>query len=128
MSECKIRFHHGLCIGFFEGKGYSREFTQNMTDVTEMLNRENPETEITLKSDIICRKCPNLKDGICKSNEKVSQYDRKVMDLCGISDGEKIRWKDFRKKVNDRIISAGKLKEVCSDCQWLYICEKKGTL
>lgn len=53
MSECKIRFHHGLCIGFFEGKGYSREFTENMTDVIEFLNRENPVTEITLKSDMI---------------------------------------------------------------------------
>lgn len=127
MSEYKIRFHHGLCIGFFEGKGYSREFTENMTAVREMLDLENPEIEITLNSDIICRKCPNLKDGICRSNGKVSRYDRKVMELCGISDGERIKWNDFQKKVSDRIISVGKLGEVCSDCQWLYICEKKGT-
>ncbi len=127
MSECRIRFHHGLCINFFEGKGYSQEFTENMTVVAEMLDRENPETEITLNNDIICGKCPNLTDGICRSIEKVSRYDRKVMDLCGISDGERISWKDFQKKVNEKIISAGKLYEVCHDCQWLYICRKKGT-
>lgn len=126
MSECKIRFHHDLCIGFFEGKGYSREFTENMTDVIEFLNRENPVTEITLKSDMICRKCPNLRDGICLSEIKVSQYDLKVMELCGMSDGTVIRWSDFCKTVHEKIISVGKLKEVCTDCQWLYICEKKG--
>lgn len=127
MSEYKIRFHHGLCINFFEGKGYSPEFAENMTAVIELLNRENPEIEITLNNDIICEKCPNLTDGICRSIEKVSHYDKKVMDLCGFSDGERIQWKDFQKKVSDRIITAGKLHEVCSHCSWLYICEKKGT-
>ena len=28
--EYKIRPHHGLCIAFFEGKGYSPEFVRHM--------------------------------------------------------------------------------------------------
>lgn len=126
MQKYKLRPHHGLCINFYEGKGYSPEFTENMTAVIEALDRENPETEITLNNDVICRKCPNAIDDTCRSIEKVSFHDKKVMDLCGLSDGDKILWRDFQQKVHDRIINIGKLKEVCGDCRWLYICEKKG--
>ena len=26
----KLRAHHGMCLAFFEGKGYSSAFTENM--------------------------------------------------------------------------------------------------
>lgn len=119
MSEYKLRPHHGLCIGFFEGKGYSPEFTENMGSVIELLSSENPEIEITTGRDIICGCCPCMD---CR--DKALSYDLKVVEICGLSG--KIRWNDFRKTVSEKIISAGKLKEVCADCQWFYICEKKG--
>ncbi|MCM1506806.1 MAG: DUF1284 domain-containing protein [Ruminococcus flavefaciens] len=119
MLEYRLRPHHALCIGFFEGKGYSREFTENMTEIIELLNGENPETEITTDSDIICRCCP-----CTDCHEKALSYDMKVIEICGLSD--KIKWEDLRHRVQKNIIKSGRLKEICGDCQWFYICEKKG--
>ncbi len=31
MSVYKIRAHHGVCLYFFQGKGYSGEFVENMS-------------------------------------------------------------------------------------------------
>ncbi|MDE5861402.1 MAG: DUF1284 domain-containing protein [Ruminococcus sp.] len=49
----------------------------------------------------------------------------KVLDICGISG--KIRWNDLQEIIHEKIISPGKLNEVCVDCQWFYICGKKET-
>ncbi|MCM1314151.1 MAG: DUF1284 domain-containing protein [Prevotella sp.] len=119
MSEYKLRPHHALCINFFEGKGYSNEFTENMTRIIENF-RENPIIEITTGHDVICSKCT-----CTDCHDKALSYDMKVIDICGISG--KISWKNLQKTIHEKIISAGKLKEICGNCQWFYICEKKGT-
>ncbi|MDE6781753.1 MAG: DUF1284 domain-containing protein [Ruminococcus sp.] len=120
MSEYRIRPHHGLCVNFFEGKGYSRDFTDNMTAVIKLLDSENPIVEITTEHDIICQCCP------CTGcHDKALTYDLKVIEICGLS-GE-VRWKDLRKVVSEKIIHSGRLKEVCGNCQWFCICGKKGT-
>ncbi len=119
MSEYKLRLHHGLCIGFFEGKGYSLEFVRNMTAVIDMLDSTNPEIELTANRDIICCCCP-----CTECRDKALSYDLRVAEICGISG--KVRWNDFRKTIYEKIIQSGRLKEICSDCQWFYICEKKG--
>ena len=31
----RIRPHHGMCLYFFEGKGYSEGFTKHMAEVKE---------------------------------------------------------------------------------------------
>ncbi|MDE6671865.1 MAG: DUF1284 domain-containing protein [Ruminococcus sp.] len=119
MSEYKIRPHHALCINFFEGKGYSTNFTENMTRIIENLQK-NPLIEITTVHDVICSKCP-----CTDCHEKATSYDMKVLDICGISG--KIRWNDLQEIIHEKIISTGKLHEVCVDCQWFYICGKKET-
>ena len=35
----KIRAHHGMCLHFFEGKGYSNEFTAHMQKIYEEIQR-----------------------------------------------------------------------------------------
>lgn len=120
MSEYKIRPHHALCINFFEGKGYSPEFTANMTAVIKVLESENPVVEITTGHDVICRCCP-----CTDCHGKALSYDLKVLDICGISGN--ILWKDLKKIIYKKIISAGKLLEICGNCQWFSICGKKGT-
>ncbi|MDE6832983.1 MAG: DUF1284 domain-containing protein [Ruminococcus sp.] len=119
MSEYKIRPHHALCINFFIGKGYSNDFTENMNHVIENLHN-NPLTEITIGKDMICSKCP-----CTDCQEKAVSYDRKVIDFCGISGN--MSWNDLKKVVHEKIISTGKLHEICGDCQWFYICGKKET-
>lgn len=116
MSEYKLRPHHALCINFFEGKGYSTDFTENMKRIIEKF-RENPVIEITTDRDVICRCCP-----CTECHEKALSYDMKVIDACGISGI--ISWENLQKTVREKIISSGKLKEICGNCQWFYICKK----
>ena len=39
--EIKLRAHHGMCLAFFEGKGYSAGFTAHMARILEYLEQEN---------------------------------------------------------------------------------------
>jgi hypothetical protein len=116
-----IRPHHGLCLFFFKGKGYSNDFINNMTYIKNKLE-ENPLVRIASQSDIICSKCPNLTAGICSTQEKVAEYDRQVLIRCGLSDGDILPFHSFRSLVLDNIINAGKREEVCGNCQWTSLC------
>lgn len=89
MSSFNIRAHHGLCIGFFEGKGYSDDFTSNMSKMISLLE-ENPNVRIIDNTDEICKACPHDCCGVCASAEKVSRYDNAVLELCGIESGTEI--------------------------------------
>ncbi|MGN0622606.1 MAG: DUF1284 domain-containing protein [Oscillospiraceae bacterium] len=124
MSAYRIRPHHALCIQFFEGKGYSEEFTENMTRLIGELEK-NALVEIVCGSDVLCKKCPHCKDNGCESGEKTERYDRAVMELCGFCEGEILSAGEFLKAAEEKIIFAGKLEQVCSECAWSYICFKK---
>ena len=41
MKIYRIRAHHGMCLAFFQGKGYSREFTEHMEKIKRELEK-NP--------------------------------------------------------------------------------------
>jgi hypothetical protein len=59
----KIRGHHLLCLLHFEGKGYSRDFIENMYKIKEAL--EKGKVFFVLNScDDICRKCPYMEGGL----------------------------------------------------------------
>lgn len=121
MSSFNVRAHHGLCVAFFEGKGYSDSFTANMSEKIAILE-EDPLVRIVDHADKICEACPNNDNGVCISIGKVSKYDSAVLLLCGIKSGTEMHWNDFVKLVSDRIIAAKRLSEICGDCQWYNIC------
>ena len=64
--EIKLRAHHGMCLAFFEGKGYSAGFTAHMARILEYLEQENPTVTVVAEADCICGGCPNLTDGRCR--------------------------------------------------------------
>lgn len=117
----RIRAHHGLCTAFFEGKGYSEIFVKHMTEIINELEK-NPEILLVQETDDICSCCPNCGKGTCNTPEKVLRYDKSVLDMCGLKEGEAVRWQDFRKLVMENIILPGKRENVCGDCQWNSIC------
>ncbi|MCH5267214.1 MAG: DUF1284 domain-containing protein [Lachnospiraceae bacterium] len=117
----KIRPHHGLCLGYFRGKGYNDAFTKNMANIKIILE-ENPLICITAQTDAICEKCPNNIDGICTTEEKVVEYDRQVLQRCHISDGEILHYHDFNELVQKNILQCNQRKEICPDCQWNSLC------
>jgi len=121
LSDFSLRPHHALCIGFFQGKGYSGEFTENMKYIVNLLETENPEVTVTASTDRICSKCPHNQNGVCTS-DKVNTYDKKVLELCGLENGTHIKWEKLRSEVKLKILGNGRLNEVCGDCKWQYIC------
>ena len=119
--QYKIRPHHGMCIAFFQGKGYSNEFTAHMSDVIHKLD-SNPTICVTAQTDVICLKCPNNIQGICETESKVTEYDRQVLLRCGLSDGTIMQYADFMKTVYENILLPGKREGICGNCQWNEIC------
>lgn len=87
--------------------------------------QKNPEVEVVACGDEICKKCPNLENGVCNTWELVLHYDREVLKCCGLAEGTKIFWNDFAKLVEERIISSGERQKICGNCQWSSICSKK---
>lgn len=123
----RIRPHHGLCFSFFQGKGYSSAFTENMQNLKEKLE-ENPEVILLCEADDVCTRCPCSRAGRCTDtdtglpSEKAEAYDRRVLAHLGLSEGAQMRWKDFTASLEKNILSPGKREEICGDCQWNALC------
>ena len=77
-----LRPHHGMCLAYFEGKGYSDGFTVNMQKMLEFFEK-GADIELTVSGDEICKECPNLKEGSCVSAGLVEAYDRKCLKHAG---------------------------------------------
>lgn len=119
----KLRAHHGLCLAFFQGKGYSGAFVENMTRIQTALE-ENPLVCLTAGADDICAACPNNHSGRCETEEKVRRYDREVLRRCALSDGDVLSFRELEELVDHQILSAGQREEICGDCQWSALCHK----
>lgn len=123
-EQIELRAHHGMCLNFFEGKGYSEGFTEHMQSIHNAMEG-NPRLRVVVKEDVICQKCPNLKEGICETQELVQEYDRKVLLNCGLAENSEISWDEFSNLIKENIIISGKRKSICGNCQWTEICEAK---
>lgn len=124
MQPFKLRAHHGLCLGFFRGKGYSGEFVENMARVKAAME-ENPLICLTVGADGICAACPNHKAGRCETEEKVTRYDRQTLLRCGLSPGEVMPYRAFEARVRGCVLLPGLRREICGDCQWDSLCHEK---
>ena len=121
----KLRPHHGICIGFFQGKGYSKEFTGHMTDTIKYLEENNPQICVASSTDEICRACPNNINGQCNGDEKVSAIDRRCLDAVNIKDSTIINYKDYKALIKEKILDKAIGINICKDCQWSHICYKQ---
>ena len=97
--EIKLRAHHGMCLAFFEGKGYSTGFTAHMARILEYLEQENPTVTVVAEADCICAACPHLANGICESADLVQSYDRQVLSLCDMVVHSVLPWREFAARV-----------------------------
>ena len=78
MSVFEIRPHHGLCIHFFEGKGYSENFVRHMAELIEKLNAFRPEIRLVLHVDYFCYACPHNMGSIYVIWKKIRFYHGKI--------------------------------------------------
>jgi hypothetical protein len=119
----KLRPHHGMCLYFFEGKGYSEGFVANMQRVKNVL-ATNPKVHLTVRTDSICMACPNNIDGICQSTAQVERYDRVVLSCCGLEEGQELPFFSFSRLIKEKIFDKGRREEICGRCQWSDICQQ----
>ncbi|MCD7746473.1 MAG: DUF1284 domain-containing protein [Lachnospiraceae bacterium] len=59
-----LRAHHGMCLAYFEGKGYSEGFTAHMQNMLDLFleegeNGKGPRVRLVTCPDEICTACPN---------------------------------------------------------------------
>ena len=119
----KIRIHHLLCMQYFIGNGYSKEFVDNLYEVISKLEKEDSFI-LTLKEDDICKCCPFNNKGICKDINKVSIYDMNVLDKLNLKENNIYSYKELKQLILKNIIDNGNRKKICNDCEWNYICSK----
>ena len=123
MSSFPIRPHHALCAQFFAGKGYSETFVAHMYEMLSALDR-GADVTLTDACDAICAACPNLRNGVCETDEKVRAIDARAIGEMGLSFGDTLPWRELKALAKDRIILKGKLMEVCRDCEWIGVCAR----
>ncbi len=144
-----------MCFQFYEGKGYSEDFTDHMGRIIREMEAD-PAQMVVLKvqTDIVCENCPNrvgggdgaggidgvggfggrggaegigCAGGVCESQAKVIRYDEEVLKACGFSEGDEMSYGEFISKVRECVIETGLRSRICGDCSWDGICgEKEG--
>ena len=118
----QLRPHHILCIAHYEGKGYSEEFNLKMQAIIKALKSGN-QFELIFGPDDLCASCPNLTGSICNTEEKVQRYDRLTAEMLGITEGRCLNSAIFE-LAKKNIYEPDKFDQICSDCEWSYICRK----
>lgn len=119
-----LRPHHGLCIQHFIGKGYSKEFVEEMTKIIKKLEtQENLKIKLVNFSDVICKACPHNDNGACKSGQKIIEYDNKCLSYCNLHEGDILSWQEYKALVKENILLKNNLSKVCVNCQWIDICK-----
>ncbi len=119
-----LRPHHALCVLFFEGKGYSQEFVENMT---AFVSEPNIMLQLTTRCDTLCQACPHNQNGYCEDEAKVSLFDQRTLDLAGagLETDQPIPLRKLCQQVYDAILQQGFLAEVCGECEWAALCQGK---
>ena len=121
----ELRAHHLLCIQKFTGRGYHAAFTAHMTAVCAYLHND-PQTDVILRTecDDICAACPNMHGGHCSSADKVAAFDRAVLSVCRLREGDMQSWSVLRQISRTHILQTEQFDAICADCQWYALCKK----
>ena len=119
-----LRPHHALCLLFFEGKGYSQAFVENMT---AFLAEPSRLVQITTRRDTLCQACPHLKNEACEDEAKVSFFDQQTLSLTDtlFEASQPLPLSIFCQSVYNTILQKDLLAEVCGECEWAALCQDK---
>lgn len=122
----RIRPHHGMCLYFFEGKGYSEGFTKHMRRWKEWLLGKMDRHPCSWSERRMRSAAPALiiRVAAAESAEKVDRYDAGVLKYTGLKAGQEMTFAEFERIVEEKILQPGYGKVICGDCQWRDICHK----
>lgn len=122
----RLRGHHLICLHFFGGEGYSKEFVENLKSVLATAGRRP--VEIYEGPDDVCRKCFHLKNEVCGfsdcADEEIRKMDQRALDLLRAVCGTKALWEEIRQYL-PRIFGEW-YTSYCRSCGWRKACENNG--
>lgn len=121
MADVKIRGHHVVCLAYFNGKGYSQSFIENMREVLNRIGK-NPDIEIELISscDDICRECIFINSEKCLAEDKVREMDRVAFNKLNLKENYIIKAVDFFNL--EKSLSIKDRDSICEGCGWKKAC------
>jgi hypothetical protein len=108
-----------MCTLGFQGKGYSLDFIKNYKKIIQTLS-ENEDTliEVAEYMDDICSVCPNkLDEVLCKTQDKITELDRKHSAVLQLKPGEIMSWRQAKERIKTHM-SVEKFTDSCSVCSW----------
>lgn len=118
----RFRPHHFLCSLGFAGKGYSDDFTANMTAIVlgRLRTPSGPAEviEVTHEADDICLPCPSRRGAGCESATRVAALDKAHAAALGVLPGDRLTWGEALGRIGDKV-PPGSLASLCATCQWL---------
>ena len=124
IKSIPLRPHHGMCLAYFKGAGYSDGFSVHMQEMLDIFQK-GAKIQLHADTDEICSACPNNEEGRCSSFSLVKRYDNVVLEMCGLENGQVMDFDAFTGIVQKEILASGKRKEICGNCQWNSICENQ---
>ena len=124
IKNIPLRPHHGMCLAYFKGEGYSNGFSAHMQEMLDIFQK-GAKIQLHADTDEICSACPNNEKGCCSSFSLVEAYDNAVLEECGLKEGQKLAFPEFTEAVQKKIIETGKRTKICGDCQWNRICQEQ---
>ena len=121
-----LRGHTLLCLQGFRGKGYSKDFIENLAAVQRSLSTDPEQSvEVTDRGDVVCGACPHQAATGCSLNgigseDAIRVQDHDVLRRLGLAPGDRLAWKT----ILDRIaasIAGDSLDSICGRCRWLSL-------
>ncbi len=113
-----MRGHHFICLHFFSGEGYSRDFVENLYAIVE--RTKNEKILIVEGADDICKKCPFLINGACKNEEEISEMDKNALQLLNFKVADTFLWDEIKRKLHH--IFNQWYSIYCISCSYFNIC------
>ncbi len=115
-----LRGHHLICLHFFTGEGYNKEFVENLYTV---IDRTKDEIILVVEgADEICKKCPYLINIICKDEKEIAEMDRTALELLKLKTNNTVSWDYLKEKLPEIFTHWYKL--YCIPCIYLNVCSK----
>ncbi|MEF9959269.1 MAG: DUF1284 domain-containing protein [Niameybacter sp.] len=127
MEILKLRPHHINCIFFYEGRGYSQKFVENMDQVVAYLLEHFEQNIILEKSiDHLCKDCPNLVEAVCKNDSKIELLDKETLKQYNLQEQQVYTFKEIVENIYSHY-NEHTFSKICSSCEWYKqgVCSKE---
>mgnify|MGYP003968804699 CR=1 FL=1 len=123
-----IRAHHLLCMQGFQGKGYSKAFSENFTKVLDQINQapNSIQLKLTKNIDELCMACPHKQDDVCMkddtANERMQAMDQATLDGIDLPEDFTGTAESLFAQANTKLTTKDDVQKICACCEWTSDC------